>query len=113
MKFAKRLEYLLDVKDIKQKELASVIGKEVSTVSNYIQGITKPSFHTLIKIADFLEVPLDDLVDRQVNSKEKIDFTKQGMAHNEEEYISLYRNLPKNQQKLVLEIMKAFNQNTK
>ncbi len=113
MKFAKRLEYLLEVEDIKQKELASVLGKEVSTVSNYIQGVTKPSFDTLIKIADILEVSLDDLVDRQVESKEKIDFSKQGVAYKEEEYLSLYRNLPKSKQKLVLEIMKAFSQNTK
>ncbi len=113
MEFAKRLEYLLDVKDIKQKELASVIGKEVSTVSNYIQGLTKPSSDTLIKIADFLEVPLDDLVDRRVESNEKIDFSKQGIAYKEEECVALYRNLPKGKQKLVLEIMKAFNQNTK
>ena len=113
MGFAKRLKYLLEIKDIKQKELAGVIGKEISTVSNYIQGTTKPSFDTLIQIADFLEVPLDDLVDRQIESKEKIDFSQEDVAYQEEEFIALYRSLPKKKQKLVLEIVKAFNQNTK
>lgn len=113
MRFAKRLKYLLEVKDIKQKELAGVLGKEVSTVSNYIQGVTKPSFDTLIAIADFLEVSLDDLVDRKIVSKEDIDFSKQEIAPHEEEYILLYRSLSKRNQELLLEVAKTFNQNTK
>ncbi len=113
MRFAKRLKYLLEVKDIKQKELAGVLGKEVSTVSKYIQGVTKPSFDTLIAIADFLEVSLDDLVDRKVVSKEDIDFSKQEIAPHEEEYISVYRSLSKRNQELLLEVAKTFNQNTK
>ena len=113
MRFAKRLKYLLEVKDIKQKELADVLGKEVSTISNYIQGVTKPSFDTLIAIADFLEVSLDDLVDRTVVSKEDIDFLKQEIAPREEEYILLYRSLSKRNQELLLEVARTFNQNTK
>lgn len=111
--FATRLKYLLEVRDIRQKELAGVLGKEISTVSNYIQGVTKPSFDTLIKIADFLEVSLDDLVDRHIESQENIDFSKQDYAPHEEEYVSLYRSLSHKNQVLLLEIMKAFNQNTK
>ena len=108
-----RISDLCNGNKIKQKELAGVLGKEVSTVSNYIQGVTKPSFDTLIAIADFLEVSLDDLVDRKVVSKEDIDFSKQEIAPHEEEYISLYRSLSKRNQELLLEVAKTFNQNTK
>lgn len=47
-----------------QGELAEVLGGKKSLVSNYENGYSTPDIFTLIKIADYFDVTLDELVGR-------------------------------------------------
>ena len=48
-----------------QGELAEVLGVKKSLVSNYENGYSTPDIYTLVKIADYFDVTLDELVGRK------------------------------------------------
>ncbi len=60
----KRIEFLLDLKDIKKNELVKYLGVAASTVSGYISSARKPDIEMLTKIANFLNVSTDFLLMR-------------------------------------------------
>lgn len=62
--FGKRLSFILDLKDLKNKDLALAINKAPNTVSNYANDTRSPDLETLTKIADFLNVKIDFLLMR-------------------------------------------------
>lgn len=60
--FGKRLEFLLDLKDIQKKQLAEALNVSPTAVSNYINDKRKPDLNILAKIADFLNVDANFLL---------------------------------------------------
>lgn len=62
--FGKRLSFILELKDLKNKDLADAINKAPNTISNYISDSRNPDLDTLTKIADFLNVNVDFLLMR-------------------------------------------------
>lgn len=54
-------------KNMTQAELAKESGLTPDWISHFETGKREPSFRNLIKIADALDVPLDDLAGRQWN----------------------------------------------
>ena len=52
-------------KRFSQSQLARKAGLTVTAIANYEQGISKPSFEVLIKLADALEISIDELVGRK------------------------------------------------
>ena len=63
-KFATRLRQLIEKHSITQDSIASCIGVSRQTVSQYVNGISDPSFETLGKIADYFNVTTDYLLGR-------------------------------------------------
>ena len=47
-----------------QAQLAEITGKTRQTISQYVNGISEPSYDTLVKIADHFQVSLDYLLGR-------------------------------------------------
>ncbi|CDB14615.1 dNA-binding protein [Clostridium sp. CAG:221] len=62
--FGKRVEFLLDLKEIQKQDLATAINVSPTTISNYINDNRKPDLNTLAKIADYLNVNSDFLLMR-------------------------------------------------
>ena len=60
--FGKRLEFLLDLKDIQKKQLAEELNVSPTAISNYINDNRKPDLNILAKIAKFLNVNTDFLL---------------------------------------------------
>ena len=58
-----RLTEMRKKRNMTQTELARAIGIAQPSVSDLENGISKPSFDTLIRIARVLECSLDELVD--------------------------------------------------
>lgn len=52
-----------------QKELSKMLNISDKNISNYENGNTEPDIATLIKIADFFDVSLDFLCNRQWNNQ--------------------------------------------
>ncbi|MGH4140895.1 cobalamin-dependent protein [Clostridium sp.] len=58
------LKSLRNEKKLKQKDLAYILGLAQTTVANYESGIRFPNEATLINIADYFHVSLDELLGR-------------------------------------------------
>lgn len=64
-----KLKQILFERKIKQNKMAEDLGINKTTLNNYVNGNTEPDIHTLIKIANYLDVSLDFLFDRQYNNQ--------------------------------------------
>ena len=75
MKFNERLKELRLQSALMQKEIAQLLGVSVRTFQHYEAGEREPNIDTLIQIADFFKVSLDELVGR--------DFPKDSLVDSE------------------------------
>jgi transcriptional regulator with XRE-family HTH domain len=57
-KFGRRLRQLRREKDLTQEQLAEAAGISVDFLSNMERGINAPSFETLEKLVEILQVPV-------------------------------------------------------
>ncbi|GEM_PF-886247 len=95
----KRIDFLLDLKEIKKNELAKAIGVANNTASNYVNDNRTPDLETLTKIADFLNVSTDFLlmrtddysssITREVDGRKVTIKLKDKKCHLTEEQIQL------------------------
>lgn len=102
----KRIEFLLDLKDIRKNELVKYLGVAASTVSGYISGARKPDIEMLTKIANFLNVTTDfllmrtddytALVTKEVDGKKISIKLKDKKCHLTEEQIQVLFNTLEN-----------------
>jgi len=61
--FGKRLRQLRRQKDLTQEKLAEKLSVSVEFISNMERGINSPSFGTLERLAEILQVPVVTLFD--------------------------------------------------
>lgn len=64
MTFSKHLLHLRKERGLKQTELAPFIGISWRTYQTYERGEREPQMSTLIALADFYDISLDELVCR-------------------------------------------------
>jgi transcriptional regulator with XRE-family HTH domain len=57
-----RIKYVLEQKGIKQKWLAEQLGKSYNMVNSYVQNRRQPSLEDLYKIAEILDVEVNELL---------------------------------------------------
>ncbi|MCL2177642.1 MAG: helix-turn-helix domain-containing protein [Firmicutes bacterium] len=61
--FARNLRKLLcDVSFVRQKNLAEFLGVTQQAVSRWVNGVTEPNLDNLVRIADFLDVSIEELL---------------------------------------------------
>ncbi|MCT4564998.1 MAG: helix-turn-helix domain-containing protein [Maledivibacter sp.] len=77
-KFVKRLQILLEEKNINQKELANYVDVTEVTISRYMNGERKPRIEIINKIAEVLDTTTDYLLGRSdiKNSEENKVITR-------------------------------------
>ena len=69
--FGKKLKELRKAKKITQKKLSEVLGYGYTAIANYESGRNEPSLQDLVRLADFLDVSVDELLGREYPSKKK------------------------------------------
>lgn len=84
MGFPEKLKSLRREKNISQKILAAKLDFSYTTISNYENGRNEPSISTLIRIADILDVSLDELTDRQWHAHREIRQILQDLCASDE-----------------------------
>ena len=57
-----RLKVVLAEKDMTNKRLAELMGKDTAMVSKWVTNVAQPNVENLILIAKLLEVSVDDLL---------------------------------------------------
>ncbi len=90
---AQRLKELREQRELTQKDLARYISKTTQAYSYYERGEREPDIETLIKLADYFSITLDDLVGRPAF----IEFSR-----IEIELIKKYRSLDEDGKRRVL-----------
>ena len=60
-KLINRIRVVLAEKDMTNKQLAELVGKDPAVVSKWVTNKTQPNVETLIQIADNLDVKVQDL----------------------------------------------------
>ncbi len=61
---SKNLKFLRKEKGIGQDALAKELNTSVKTVSHWETGYSQPSIEQLIRLADFFDISIDELVGR-------------------------------------------------
>lgn len=61
-KASNRIKVILAEKNLTNKWLAEKVGKDQATVSKWVTNTSQPNFESLIKIAECLEVTVDNLI---------------------------------------------------
>ncbi len=62
--FGKRLQEVLDLNDMRQKELALTLGVSVVTVNRWIQSVYEPDLDMITRISKLFNVSVDFLIGR-------------------------------------------------
>lgn len=68
MRFHEKLKKILDERDLHQTDLARETGMSTGTVNRWIHGQIDPQFGHVVRIADYLDVSLDELADDAVDA---------------------------------------------
>lgn len=78
--FSRSLKKLRAKVNLNQKELAEKIGIGKSNISFYENGTREPTLGSLIKVANFFDVTIDDLVSEEISiskfARDEIEFFK-------------------------------------
>ena len=100
-----RLKEIRNEKNITQIRLSIAAEVSQETISAYESGKALPSAETLIKIADFLDVSIDYLLERTDNP-----IINSSIKDEDNEIISIYHSLDKKQKEDVLTYAKIRKQ---
>jgi transcriptional regulator with XRE-family HTH domain len=70
-KFAEQLKQLRSARNITQTRLAQLLEISPRVYNRWENGVATPHFDTIVKIADILDVSLDELAARKESNEEK------------------------------------------
>ena len=109
---SERLKEALRITNTKQIELSRLTGIDKGTINNYLSGKYEPKQDKLSIIADVLRVDpvwlmgYDVPMEREKNPPEKLQLNE-----GEEMLLDLFRRVPEDSQKMVLDMIKIALQN--
>lgn len=98
------LKKLRENAKITQKQLAEAIGVSQQSINKYENHNIEPDIETLIRIADYFDTSVDDLIGHGQAVAEPNDT----LSSDEKKLLSGYRRLTKPQQQAVLAVTRAF-----
>lgn len=95
-----KLKELREQKGISQSQLAKYLGVVRSTVCQYEKGNRQPDTETLIKIANFLNVTVDELIERELITPEEraagaSETKKINITPIEDDLLNIFREIGK------------------
>lgn len=100
MCFGKRIEQRRKEKNIKQYDLAKLIGLTQQTISSYEKGKNKPSIDILRRLAEELDVSSDYLLYGNVVNK--------GLTEEQKEVLYVYDKIPKEKKNHAKQVLNTF-----
>ena len=108
MEIGRKIQDVLDDKDITQTRLAEQLNIPLSTLNGYMTGRRAFPLEILRDIAVVLQVTMDYLLGISSSAEQPME-----LKHSEEELIKAYRGLKKDQRELIyqnIQFMKQQNQ---
>ena len=89
MHLSHNIKYLRKSKGLTQIDLGAEIGKTSAVVGSYENGINQPPLDTLIALANFFQVNVDDLIFKDLSKEEASPFEKKEASVNEQLLIEM------------------------
>jgi len=99
MKFGDILRFLIEERELTQRQLANDLNIAPSTIGGYVQNSSEPDFNALKSLAKYFNVSTDYLLDFHTG--------KTG-SHEEAELLRVFRAMTAHEKLLYLEQGRAF-----
>lgn len=99
MKFSDKLRFLIEERNLTQKQVAQDLNIAPSTMGGYVQGMSQPDFDTLKVLAEYFDVTTDYLLDVP---------TKKTNNELENELLRVFRSIPNEYKTIYIKQGKAF-----
>ena len=100
--FSKNLGYYLSICGREQKEIAEEIGVPTSTFNDWVKGKKYPRIDKIEKLANYFKIKKSDLIEDKKSTPEE-----QKLTEGEELLLNLFRQIPEDQQQLVLGMIRV------
>ena len=100
--FAKNLIYYLSLCGKEQKEVAKVIGVPKSTFNEWAKGKRYPRIDKIEMLANYFGIKKSDLIEDKKRTPEE-----QGLSEGEKLLLDLFRQIPEDQQQMVLGMIRG------
>jgi transcriptional regulator with XRE-family HTH domain len=97
-----KLKELIEKHELQQKEIAIELGFKQSIFNMYVNEIRNPPIKALIKIANFFKVSVDYLIENSTENK------CPDITPKEFKLLSLFRDMSKDNQDLLIKNAEAF-----
>lgn len=102
--FARNLSYYIDKHGIEQKELAEIVGVAPSTFNAWVKAKKYPRIDKIERLANYFGILKSDLIEEQDN----VEVPRAMSLTKSEEYIvNLFRRVPEDKQKMVLQMIQV------
>ena len=102
---AKNLRHYIEKSGKDRRELADTWGFPYSTVTEWINGKKYPRIDRIEVMADYFGILKSDLIEDKSNEDHTPD--KLQLTEGEKELIALFRKVPADQQKMVLQMIRV------
>ncbi len=102
-----RIKKALVVRDMKQADLCKITGIPKSAISEYLSGAYEPKQDKLLLISRALRVSPTWLMGFDVPMEESVSPDKLQLTEGEQMLLDLFRQVPEDQQQLVLQMIRA------
>ena len=90
----KKIREFRIIKGIDQKTLGAILNIGKGTISNWEVGRTEPSLEYLIKMADYFQCSVDELLGREDYGTGNVVVQGETLTEDEKQLLELYRALP-------------------
>ena len=109
--FAKNLSYYLSINGKSQKEMAEYLGVAQSTFNEWANGKKYPRIDKIEKLANYFGILKSDLIEEK-DAKENTT-SEPKLTKDEQALLDLFRLIPKDQQRVLLDLGKMYANNLK
>lgn len=102
----KRLEQALTIRGMKQADLCKLAGVPKSSLSLYLKGAYEPKQDKIYKMADALNVSEMWLMGYDIPMEKLRQNISVGLTDAERIMLDLFRRVPENQQKILIQLIR-------
>ena len=75
--FSTNIKFIREQKSLTQEQMANIFGKDYSTVGKWENGTRSPVMEDALKIADILNIPIEDLFGKDLRIKQSSEDIKE------------------------------------
>ena len=104
--FARNLKYYMDREGINQQEMAKIVGVSAPALCEWLNANKYPRIDKIEIIANYFGILKSDLIEDK-SSKKSNSPDKLALTEGEQVLLDLFKKVPEDKQKIVLEMIRA------